>query len=178
MKKLLQCAIAVMNRMAVIMGWLSGAAFLLLACYVGWEAVARKYGLPYTGVSGEISSYVLAVAGCWAMIYAMKENNHVRIEAITSLMPRKGQAFFSLVALFMLSAFGAFLAYYMALLALDSFDAGARSIISTLGTPLVLPQALTAFGLGMFALQGFVMLLCRVFGVDMSGKPPVPESGA
>jgi TRAP-type C4-dicarboxylate transport system permease small subunit len=175
MKKLLLQAAVIMNRMAVVMGYLSGAAFLFLACYVGWEAVARKYSLPYTGFSDEVSSYVLAVAGCWAMIYAMKEGSHVRIEAVTSLLPGRLQEYLFLFALFMLSAFGAFLAYHMGLLARESYEIGARGI-SSLRAPLALPQFLAAFGLAMFSLQGFTMFFCRVFSVDISGKPSKAES--
>jgi TRAP-type C4-dicarboxylate transport system permease small subunit len=175
MGKVLQHLIAVMNRVSTMMGYLSGGAFLLLSCYTGWEAIGRKYGLPYSGFSDEISSYVLAIAGCWGMGYALKEGSHVRIEVITSLMPRKLQGFLSLLALFMLIAFGAFLAYFMAGLALESYGIGARGI-SSLRAPLAIPQFLTAFGLAIFSLHGLILFFCHVLGVDVPGKTVSSES--
>ncbi|GHU36162.1 hypothetical protein AGMMS50256_32380 [Betaproteobacteria bacterium] len=158
-----------------MMGYLSGGGFLFLSCYIGWEAIGRKYGLPYTGFSDEISSYVLAVAGCWGMGYALKESCHVRIEVITSLMPRRLQEYLSLFALFTLSAFGAFLAYYMAGLALESYEIGASGL-SSLRAPLAIPQSLAAFGLVIFSLHGFILFFCHVLGVDLPGKTASSES--
>ena len=167
MGKMLQRAATVMDRLSSTMGYLSGGGFFLLSCYIGWEAIGRKFGLPYTGFSDEISSYALAVAGCWGMTYAMREGSHVRIEVLTSMMPRKLQEYFFLFALFMLSAFGAFLAYHMAGLALESNGIGARGI-SSLRAPLAIPQSLVAFGLAVFSAQGFVQFFCRAVGVDNS----------
>ena len=101
------------------------------------------------------------------MTYTMKVSSHVRIEVLTSMMSRKLQECFSLFAMFMLSAFGAFLAYHMAGLAFESYGIGARGI-SSLRAPLAIPQSLAALGLIVFALQGFVQFFCRVFGVDTS----------
>ena len=164
---LVQRFTAAMNKLSTLMGYLAGGGFLLLSCYIGWEAVARKFGLPYSGFSDEISSYTLAVAGCWGMSYAMKEGNHVRIEVVTSLLPKRYQQTLLTLAIFIMVLFGGFLAYHMWLLALESNGISARGI-SSLRAPLVIPQGFAAFGLTVLVLQGLAMFLCRIFGIEFS----------
>ena len=147
----------VVGAISSALAFLSGAAFVVLAFYITWEAIARTYGLPYTGVSDEISGYVLAVAGAWGMGYALKVGDHVRIEALTALLPWRLQRILHGVAIAFVAAFAAFLAFYAWRQGLTSAAIDSRGM-SALRAPVAFPQGAMAFGLTLLALQAAAML--------------------
>ena len=65
--------------------WVGGATFLVLCFYITIDVLGRRYGGPYSGVTDEISGYVLAIAGTLGLAHAMRVGAHVRIDL---LLPR------------------------------------------------------------------------------------------
>ena len=65
--------------------WVGGATFLVLCFYITIDVLGRRYGGPYSGVTDEISGYVLAIAGTLGLAHAMRIGAHVRIDL---LLPR------------------------------------------------------------------------------------------
>jgi TRAP-type C4-dicarboxylate transport system permease small subunit len=157
------------------MAYLSGAAFLLLSFYITYDVLGRRYGFTYSGVTDEMSGYVLAVAGTGGLAYALRIGAHVRIDLLIPMMPRKARAILNLGNIALIGLFAGQLAYYSWLSAIESFEIGARGI-SLLQAPLAIPQSLMAAGLTALALQAVVILAADIsrfilFGGDVVAGP-------
>ena len=76
----------VLDRIFMAAGYLSGLLFLLLAVFVTYDVIARKWGfylhLPTTRVTDEISGYILALAAPWGLAYTLRTDAHVRIDVL------------------------------------------------------------------------------------------------
>lgn len=161
MNRLADVASRLIEAIAVGLGYLSGASFLLLSIYISWEALARKLNLPYTGVSDEISGYVLAIAGAWGMAYALSIGDHVRIEAVTTLLPARIQQALHSFAILLVAIFAAFLSYYAWKQGVESAAIDARGM-SGLRAPIAIPQFGMALGLTMLTIQSIAILVRRL----------------
>ncbi len=163
MVKLVQQVQRLLDGLSAFLGYLSGAAFLVLSLYISWEAVARKWGMPYSGVSDEMSGYVLAVAGTWAMAHVLRRGEHVRIEVALPFFPAAVRRVLSCFGLVLAAVFASLLAIYAWKLGLQSAAIGARGM-SLLRAPLAIPQFMVAFGFTILALQALTMLVNQLSG--------------
>jgi TRAP-type C4-dicarboxylate transport system permease small subunit len=146
------------DRIATILAYWSGAAFFVLSLYITYDALARYFGLPYSGITDEISSYVLGIGGVWGMAYGLKVSAHVRIDlVINHLGPRTRHAL-DLLAGALTMGFAALLAWYAWAQAVEAFNLDTRSI-TVLRAPLALPQAMIALGYTLLAVQAASMLM-------------------
>lgn len=149
-----------LDMLSTFLSYVSGAAFLALALYISWEAVARKFGLPYTGASDELSGYTLAVAAALSMAHTLRMGEHVRIDVIVTLLPQRLQRVLLTVAIALVGLLAGLLFVYAVKLGLQSHAIGARGI-SRLHAPLAIPQFMVAFGLGVLTLQAAVLTVTR-----------------
>lgn len=166
-----------MNGFVTAIGWLCGALFLLLAIFVTIDVVSRRLGGPFTAVTDDISAYVLALGGTWALSYALLADAHVRIDVIFHLFPQRMREFLRLWGIAVAGAFGLMLAWHAWKLVAESYEFDAH-VNSILPIPLYLPQSITAMGISLFVLQAAAMLVCgsaRFFG---SGSPPPNDDAA
>jgi TRAP-type C4-dicarboxylate transport system permease small subunit len=154
---------ALLDRLSYAMAWLSGASFLLLSFYMTADVIGRYAGTYYTGVTDDISVYVLAVGGTWAMAEALRVGAHVSVDVVVHFLPSRLRAVLATLSLAATTIFSAILAYYAWLLALDSHELGTRSI-TMLQAPLEIPQGMMAFGLSVLTLQALLTTLVRAFG--------------
>ncbi len=158
-----------MARLTNFCALLSGAVFLPLAFYMTIDATSRRLGGPFSGVSDELSSYVLAFGGTWAMASALTSGTHVRIDIMMHLYPPRFRHFLNCWALAMTALIAGILASEAWKLTLASYEMGARSF-SLLSVPLVYPQALTAIGFSILTIQALVLMISTARG------GAVPES--
>jgi TRAP-type C4-dicarboxylate transport system permease small subunit len=139
------------DSVALALGYLSGALMTALAVFMTVEILSRYLGGPFTGITDEISAYVLSFTGTWAAAYALSTRSHVQIDVLVEYFPAKVQlalaVFVSLTTLFVAGIF----AFQAWILALDSFAADIR-FITTL-TPVGIPQSIVAIGLTLLTVQ-------------------------
>ncbi|MFC7398098.1 TRAP transporter small permease [Chelatococcus sp. GCM10030263] len=154
---------ALLGRLTYAMAWLSGASFLLLSFYMTADVIGRYMGTYYTGVTDDISVYVLAVGGTWAMAEALRAGAHVSVDVIVHFLPARLRAVLATLSLAATTVFSAILAYYAWILAIDSHELGTRSI-TMLQAPLEIPQGLMAFGLSVLTLQALLTTLVHALG--------------
>jgi TRAP-type C4-dicarboxylate transport system permease small subunit len=154
---------ALLGRLTYAMAWLSGASFLLLSFYMTADVIGRYTGTYYTGVTDDISVYVLAVGGTWAMAEALRADAHVSVDLVVGFLPAGLRAVLATLSLAATTVFCAILSYYAWVLAFDSHDLGTRSI-TMLQAPLEIPQGLMAFGLSVLTLQACVATLVQALG--------------
>ncbi|TPJ57625.1 TRAP transporter small permease [Mesorhizobium sp. B2-6-1] len=151
-----------LDMLSTFLSYVSGTSFLALAFYISWEAVARKFGLPYTGASDELSGYTLAVAAALGLGHTLRMGEHVRIDVIVTLLPQRLQRVLLTVAIALVGLVAGLLFVYAVKLGLQSHAIGARGI-SRLHAPLAVPQFMVAFGLGVLTLQAAILTVTRVF---------------
>lgn len=148
---------------SVVLAYLSGASFLILSLYITYDAGARYFGLPFSGINDEISSYTLAVGGTWAMAHALRTDSHVRIDIVVGLLRSSLRRISDLLAAGTTTLFAALLAYYGWSKAIESHNLDTRSI-TVLQAPLEIPQAMVAIGFTLLAIQALLIFVKGAFG--------------
>ena len=144
-----------LSRFAV---WIGGAALLLAAIMVTVDVLCRKFlGVTMSG-SDEISGYVFAAATTWAYAYCLIHRSNIRIDVLYNLVPKPARAVLDVIGL-------ALLFVYMWLLTVAGWQVFITSwekdsvAISTLATPLWIPQFFWITGLMMFMVTlGFLIV--------------------
>ena len=149
---------ALLERLARIAVWMGGAGLMLAAIMVTIDVICRKlFSLTMSG-SDEISGYVFAASTTWAYSYCLLHRSNVRIDAFYNLLPRTLRAVLDIVGL-------ALLLYFMAYFARKAIDVFLTSwehdsvAITTLATPLWIPQLIWVAGLVMFVITATFVLV-------------------
>lgn len=131
--------------------WVGGAGLLICAIMVTGDVILRKLLSVTMSGSDEISGYVFAFATTWAYSYCLLHRSNVRIDAVYNLLPNWMKAVLDLLGLILLLI-------YMTHLTDKSIDVFVTSwhrdsvSITTLATPLWVPQLLWVSGLCWFVL--------------------------
>jgi TRAP-type C4-dicarboxylate transport system permease small subunit len=140
-----------MNRCA---GWL----FVLCALFVTFDVLARKF-LGFSSQSTtELSGYMLGVGIAWGLAGALEARTHVRIDILIQKVPPRWRGYLHWLALASLVVFAGFLAYGAWHTTMESWDFRATDN-SLLKTPLVIPQGLWLFGIGVFGVMAALRLV-------------------
>ena len=144
-----------MNRCA---GWL----FVLCALFVTFDVLARKF-LGFSSQSTtELSGYMLGVGIAWGLAGALDARTHVRIDILIQKVAPRWRGYLHWLALASLAVFAGFLVYGAWHTTMESWDFKATDN-SLLKTPLIIPQGLWLFGIGVFG----VMAALRVVEVAL-----------
>ena len=140
-----------MNRCA---GWL----FVLCALFVTFDVLARKF-LGFSSQSTtEVSGYMLGVGIAWGLAGALEARTHVRIDILIQKVPPQYRGYLHWLALASLAVFAGFLVYGAWHTTMESWDFRATDN-SLLKTPLVIPQGLWLFGVGVFGVMAALRVL-------------------
>jgi TRAP-type C4-dicarboxylate transport system permease small subunit len=140
-----------MNRCA---GWL----FVLCALFVTFDVLARKF-LGFSSQSTtELSGYMLGVGIAWGLAGALDARTHVRIDILIQKVPGRWRGYLHWLALASLVVFAGFLVYGAWHTTMESWDFKATDN-SLLKTPLIIPQGLWLFGIGVFGAMAALRLL-------------------
>lgn len=140
-----------MNRCA---GWL----FVLCALFVTFDVLARRFFGFSSQSTTELSGYMLGVGIAWGLAGALDARTHVRIDILIQKIPGKYRGWLHWLALASLVLFAGFLVYGAWHTAMESWDFKATDN-SLLKTPLILPQGLWLFGIGVFGVMAALRLL-------------------
>jgi len=165
--KLLRRARAALRGLARAMNAAAGWMFFACAAFIVFDVFARNF-LGFSSKSTtEVTGYMLAFGVSWGLSHALYERGHVRVDILINRMPAGLRQYLHLLALLLLAVFAGYATYGAINLALESWDFNATDM-SALRTPLVIPQSLFAFGLGMLFITTVQLLLeCAV----MLGNP-------
>lgn len=138
--------------------WVGGASLLLAAIMVAVDVTLRKaFGITMSG-SDEISGYVFAASTTWAYSFCLLHRSHIRIDALYNQLPLPARGILDIVGLTLLLVYMAILTKHSWIAFMTSYDNNAVSI-TTLSTPLWIPQAFWVFGLILFVITlAFVLV--------------------
>jgi TRAP-type C4-dicarboxylate transport system permease small subunit len=134
----------------------AGVCYLLITLLICFDIVARRLLGFSTEATTELTGYLMAVGMSWGLAGTLHERGHVRIDVLVQRTPLAARAWLHLAALLALLVATGFFVYGAVSLALDSLALGATDL-STLRTPLALPQGVWA--------AGFALLLLAVVGL-------------
>jgi TRAP-type mannitol/chloroaromatic compound transport system permease small subunit len=153
-------------------GYLSGLLFLVLAVFVTYDVIARKWGvslhLPTTRVTDEISGYILALAATWGLAYTLRTDAHVRIDVLLPYLPRRYRVVADLLAVVLMGFFAGLVSWKIWALVLDSFESGIRSSTYLL-TPQWIPEGIVGIGFSLLTLASAAMAVSMVTGWRLVG---------
>jgi TRAP-type C4-dicarboxylate transport system permease small subunit len=138
--------------------WAAGLALIAVAFLVTVEVVLRRVFLVGLSMASEISGYVLAVGTAFAYAFALFQRNHVRVDAIVRLFPRRVVVWIDLLAVLALTGFAALLVWHGWGVFEASWARGSRAM-TPLGTRMWIPQILWLAGLTVFLVTCVVVFV-------------------
>jgi TRAP-type mannitol/chloroaromatic compound transport system permease small subunit len=175
----IQSVVRVLDLLFVGTGYLAGALYGILAFFITYDVLARKWGsylgLPTTRVTDEISGYMLAMAATWGFAYALRTDAHVRIDVMFPYMGRQLKAAMDFIALVLMALFATLISWKIWVLVLDSLESGIKSSTYLL-TPLYIPQGIIGVGFSLLALAAVFMALALIMGWDLPATAPGLEN--
>lgn len=176
----------ILRRFARSMARLVGLALLGTAVLVSVELILRKLLGISLNLSSEMSSYVLGLASVWGFSFALFERVHIRIDALTRLLPKKACCYADVVAVMGLLIFSLVLTWFGWQSLAESWSLNARAM-TPLSTPLWIPQGLWVLGLVFFSVcclsqtvSGCILLAKKRFDEipGMLGNPTAEDEAA
>ena len=148
---------AVSRRAMSVAGW----CYLLITLLICFDIGARRL-LGFSSESTtELTGYLMAVGMSWGMAGTLFERGHVRIDVLVQKLPLKVRVWLHLASLLALLVATGFFVQGAFSLARDSWELGATDL-STLRTPMVIPQGLWAAGLALMLLAALALLVRAV----------------
>jgi len=160
-------------------GYLAGALYFVLAFFVTYDVLARKWGsyvgLPTTRVTDEISGYLLALAATWGFAFALRTGGHVRIDVMFPYLARGLRRAVDVLAQLLMATFAAIVAWKIWSLVVDSMQSDARSSTYML-TPLYVPQGILGIGFSLLALAAVFGAIAILAGWESSEAAAGPQA--
>ncbi len=140
-----------LERLAQFAVWVGGAALLAAAVMVTIDVFLRKiFSITMSG-SDEYSGYVFAAGTTWAYSYCLLHRANIRIDAVYNLLPRRLCGALDILGVTLLLIFNAVLTWHAWDVFAISYERNSVSI-TTLATPLWIPQLFWVTGLIIFEL--------------------------
>lgn len=144
-----------MQTYARLLGITFGIMMILLSVAITAETLLRKFFSHSLGGIDELGGYAIAIAAPLAFTVALVENSHIRINQLTSLMPRTIQALLNGLSVIALALLAGYFFYFTVdtVLATQSY----RSIAQTpWATPLIYPQAVWLIAMATFPIAAVI----------------------
>ena len=125
--------------------WVAGFCYLLITALICFDIFARQFLGFSTESTIELTGYLMAVGMSWGLAGTLFERGHVRIDVLVQKMPLRVRVWLHLASLLALIVSTIFYVYGAVSIAKDSFAFNATDL-TTLRTPLVVPQGIWAAG--------------------------------
>lgn len=149
------------------MGYLCGTMFLLLALFITYQVIARKFDFVMAPGMDLMSGYTMAMASTWAFSYALRSGSHVRIDVLLPFMSPRVRWWADQAALGSIVFFIGVTSWKTWVMVLKSYEIGAVTNTYPL-VPLWIPQTFVAIGFSMLAFTAIHMM------IDMIAESMLP----
>ena len=136
---------------------LAGWCYLVMTVLICFDIGARRLLGFSTEATTELSGYLMAIGMSWGLAGTLLERGHVRIDVLLQKLPLGWRVVFHLLSMTALLVSVGFFIWGATSLALDSYTFGSTDL-TTLRTPLVLPQGLWAAGFVLFGLAALALM--------------------
>ena len=149
------------DRVAVVLALLAGAAVFILAGLITFDIVSRRFfGYSVQGTD-ELGGYALAMVGSLGMAYVLSRREFTRIDLFYRYMPVVVQRILHVASYVALAGVVLFFSWHAWLTLSDTLLFQSRAN-TPLQTPLWIPQGLWTFGMAFFALSAVLHALRAV----------------
>src|SRR5215470_5237014 len=145
------------ERIGHLMNAAAGWLFVVCALFVSFDVLARKFLNVSSRATVEVTGYMLAFGIAWGLCDALTTRAHIRVDVLVTRMPLGLRAYMHALALAFLALLAFFFVWRGWAVVADSWAFGAHDS-SALTIPLVVPQALWAFGITVFFALTVLML--------------------
>ncbi len=142
----------------------AGFCYLLITALICFDIFARRLLGFSTEATTEVTGYLMAVGMSWGLAGTLYERGHVRIDVLVQRLPLRARVWLHLASLGALAVTTGFFVYGAVSLAKDSFELGSTDL-STLRTPLALPQGLWAAGMALLLLVVLALAARAIAGL-------------
>ncbi len=150
-----------LDRVYLGMGYLCGAMFLLLALFITYQVIARKFDVVMAPGMDLMSGFTMAMASTWAFSYALRTGSHVRIDVLLPFMSTRVRWWADQAALASIVFFVGVTAWKTWVMVLKSYEIGAVTNTYPL-VPLWIPQTFVAIGFSMLAFTAIHMMIDKI----------------
>lgn len=147
-----------LDRTYLGMGYLCGTMFLLLALFITYQVIARKFDIIMAPGMDLMSGYTMAMASTWAFSYALRTGSHVRIDVLLPFMSPRVRWWADQAALASIVFFIGITSWKTWVMVIKSNEIGAVTNTYPL-VPLWIPQVFVAIGFSMLAFTAIHMMI-------------------
>lgn len=132
--------------------WLAAILLTLSGIMLTYEVVARYFFNAPTIWAAELSQMCLIWACPVAMGWALSHRRHIRVTAVTDLLPPRGKQATEILSLLVILTFSVVVTIYGYDIFLDSFERG-RTTGTMLDLPAWMPEAAVPAGFALLTLS-------------------------
>jgi TRAP-type C4-dicarboxylate transport system permease small subunit len=155
--------------LAAVMAHIAGWNYILCACFITFDIVARSFFGFSSKATVEVTGYMLAGGIAWALAHTLARRAHIRVDVFMMRLPLGLRAWLHLFPLTLLLGLGIFFAWAALELVDESALFNAHDN-SALRIEMIWPQGIWAFGIISFAIMGLVLMLEASLAI-LAGKP-------
>ena len=150
-----------LDRVYLSMGYLCGMMFLLLALFITYQVIARKFNVVMAPGMDLMSGFTMAMASTWAFSYALRTGSHVRIDVLLPFMSPRVRWWADQAALASIVFFVSITAWKTWVMVLKSYEIGAVTNTYPL-VPLWVPQTFVSIGFSMLAFTAIHKIIDKI----------------
>ena len=154
---------------AAVMAHIAGWNYILCACFITFDIVARSFFGFSSKATVEVTGYMLAAGIAWALAHTLARRAHIRVDVFMMRLPLGLRAWLHLFSLTLLLGLGIFFAWAALELVDESALFNAHDN-SALRIEMIWPQGIWAFGLISFAVMALVLMLEASLSI-LAGEP-------
>ena len=147
----------ILDRTYLGMAYLCGGMFLLLALFITYQVIARKFEFVMAPGMDLMSGYTMAMASTWAFSYALRTGSHVRIDVLLPFMSPRIRWWADQAAFLSIAFFVGITAWKTWEMVMKSHEIGAVTNTYPL-VPLWIPQVFVGIGFSMLAFTAIHMM--------------------
>ncbi len=154
---------------AAVMAHIAGWNYILCACFITFDIVARSFFGFSSKATVEVTGYMLAGGIAWALAHTLARRAHIRVDVFMMRLPLGLRAWLHLFSLTLLLGLGIFFAWSALELVDESALFNAHDN-SALRIEMIWPQGIWAFGIISFAVMALVLMLEASLSI-IAGEP-------
>ena len=161
------------TRLTTGLAWFAAALFVASGAMLTYEVVARYFFTRPTIWAAELSQLCLIWGSLMGMAWALAARRHIRVTAVTVLLPRRGQMALEFLAMLAVALFSAIVVWKGWAIFHDSFVRG-RTTGSLLDLPSWVAELAVPAGFALLQVQALIEAL-RVARGDFTEPEKVPD---
>jgi TRAP-type C4-dicarboxylate transport system permease small subunit len=151
----------IVNKLGDVAGYVSSAAILLATLVIVHQVVVRYvFNIP-TIWQVEFAVYLLMGATFIGAAYGLKEDSHINIELVTSLLPPRKKRILKLITSLLSLFFCLYIAWKGGVMWVEAYEGGWDSS-SLWSVPLIYPYSILPIGMGLTSLQYMVKIADQI----------------